>query len=69
MTDEENREMRRIAKGMTELGKKCHCGKVRARHSIREAKECQMKQDTGASDTKLRIMTDQEIEDSHQMKL
>lgn len=57
-------ERRKMLKGMKDLGRMCHCGKLRVNHTIPEANQCKKNTDSIG-----KIMTSEEINDMKQMKL
>jgi len=52
--------------GAKKLATRCHCGRIRARHTILEAKKCMKVQET---ETVGRVLTDKEIETLDMQKL
>ncbi len=63
---EERVQQRRQHAGAKKLVSRCHCGKVRARHTISEANQCKREQET---QTTVRKMTAREISEMQVRKI
>lgn len=70
MTDHEERldviRHKKIAQGQKDLGRKCHCGIIRAHHTAVQANTCKK---TEGEHTMVKRMTPQQIQDMRQMKI
>lgn len=59
-------ERRKMVKGMKQLNKRCHCGKMKVNHTVQEANICKKSQGV---DTVVTRMTEKQIQQADFRKI